>query len=186
MTSLSVDYSIAQKVIHWVMSLLLILDLFVAQKFDTALEDWDRFESRSDHATLGTIVAVLFIYRLYLRFRYGAPPLPDAMPAWQQKAARWGHITLYLLIGVLVTSGIATAINATSEITLFASFVLTSGQSDGSLFQTLRPIHEFATNAIIVLIAAHFLAALYHQFFEKDQVLKKMLIFWRRIPHQED
>ena len=74
------DYSVAQKAIHWVMAILITMDLFVAQKLGNVMEDWDRLESRVDHGSLGTIIGILFVTRLVLRFRTGAPPLPQGMP----------------------------------------------------------------------------------------------------------
>ena len=178
-TTLPTDYSVAQKVVHWLMSILIVMDLFVAQKFGGVMQDWDRLESRADHGSLGTIVAVLFLIRLYLRYRHGAPALPETMSNWQIKAAKWGHYLLYFLIGWLVVSGLVTAANATSPVALFGSWDITIGRTDTGWFDTLRVFHEFATKAIIALIGIHFLAALYHQFFAKDRTLIKMLKFWK-------
>ena len=72
-----IDYLRAQKVIHWLMAIVIMLDLNVAQKFGGDMELWDRLESRVDHATAGLIVTFLLILRIFLRFLYGAPSLPD-------------------------------------------------------------------------------------------------------------
>lgn len=52
------DYAVAQKIVRWLMAFLIMVDLAVAQKFGGVMEDWDRFESRSDHAGVGTLLAV--------------------------------------------------------------------------------------------------------------------------------
>ena len=173
------DYSVTQKVIHWLMALLITLDLFVAQKFGNEMEEWDRLESRSDHASVGTILTLLFILRLYYRFKHGAPPLPTGMPPWQVTAARAGHFLLYFFIGVLIASGIATGMNAANPITPFGLADITLGQANEDTFALLRPIHEFATNAVIILAIGHVLAALYHHFVSKDDSTTRMLRFWR-------
>ena len=54
-----IDYLRAQKVIHWLMAIVIMLDLNVAQKFGGNMELWDRLESRVDHATAGLIVTCL-------------------------------------------------------------------------------------------------------------------------------
>jgi cytochrome b561 len=179
MTEVRSDYAVVQKVIHWIMALLLILDLFVAQKFGNVMEDWDRLESRSDHASLGSIVAVLFLLRLYFRFRYGAATLPASMPHWQVRVAGFTHFAMYLFIGLLVLSGLATAINAAAPVALFGQMDITLGQADETLFDRLRPLHEFCTNAVIALIVLHLLAALYHHFVARDDSTTRMLRFWR-------
>ena len=48
------------------------------------------------------------------------------------------------------------------------------------MFNFVRGIHEFATNAIIALIVIHILAALYHHFIVKDETTKNMAKFWTR------
>lgn len=173
------DYSVTQKVIHWVMAILICLDLYVAQKLGGFMEEWDRLESRADHATLGTIVTVLFVLRIVFRVRHGAADLPPGMADWQVKAAKLAHFALYLAIGVLVVSGIATAINAAAPIALFGQVDITLGRADESVFDVIRPIHEFATNAVIALIVLHVLAALYHHFVARDDSTVRMLRFWK-------
>ena len=173
------DYSVGQKILHWLMAFLITMDLFVAQKFGGVLEDWDRLESRVDHGSLGTIVALLFIWRLFLRYRHGAPPLPAGMPGWQVRAAKAGHWLLYFLIGFLILSGLITASNATAPVPLFGAFDITIGQSEETAFIFLRQFHEFATKAVIALIAIHVVASIYHHFVAKDDSTAKMLRFWR-------
>ena len=43
-----IDYLRAQKIIHWLMAIVIMLDLNVAQKFGGDMELWDRLESRVD------------------------------------------------------------------------------------------------------------------------------------------
>ena len=116
MKSSNIDYSVAQKSLHWLMGLAIMLDLFVAQKFGGVMTNVDRFESRSDHASLGTLVVAFLAVRLLFRIHQGTPPLPGDIPGWQQRAAHTMHIALYTLIGVLGVSGITAAANADSGI----------------------------------------------------------------------
>ena len=174
----STDYSVGQKVIHWIMAFFIIMDLFVAQKFGGVMEDWDRLESRVDHGSLGTIIGMLFTLRIILRIRHGAPPLPGGMPIWQERAARIAHWLLYFFIGFLILSGLTTAANATAPVPLFGSLDITIGQTEETTFQLVRQFHEFATNAVIALIGIHVFAAIYHHFVAKDDSTSRMLRFW--------
>lgn len=65
-------------------------------------------------------------------------------------------------------------------ITLFGALDITSGQTSDETFVFLRQFHEFATNAVIVLIVLHLLAATYHHFIAKYDLTVNMLKFWRR------
>ncbi len=173
------DFSVAQKVIHWLMALMIMADLVIAQKFGDVMTDADRFESRSDHATMGTIVAVLFVIRLYLRWKNGAPALPAEMADWQKLLAHVAHWALYILIGWLIVSGILTAMNANSVVAPFGLFAFGDGIGNLESFGFFRWFHDFATKAIIALIALHIVAALYHVIIVRDGVTGRMLTFWK-------
>ena len=175
-----IDYLRIQKIIHWLMSILIMLDLVIAQKFGGDMELLDRLESRVDHATAGMIVAFLFILRIILRYRYGAPSLPSTMPVWQTYMAKAGHYGLYFLMGLLIISGITTANFTTDPIIVFGLINLSSEVNNVEMFNLIRGVHEFATNAIIALISIHILAAIYHHFIVKDDTTKNMLKFWTR------
>lgn len=175
-----IDYLRIQKIIHWLMSILIMLDLVIAQKFGGDMELLDRLESRVDHATAGMIVAFLFILRIILRYRYGAPSLPSTMPVWQTYMAKAGHYGLYFLMGLLIISGITTANFTTDPIIVFGIINLSSEVNNIEMFNLIRGVHEFATNAIIALISIHIIAALYHHFIAKDDTTKNMLKFWTR------
>lgn len=173
------DYKVSQKIIHWLMALLIVGDLIVAQKFGGEMTVADRVESRSDHAQIGVIVTLLLIMRLYLRVKHGSPALPTSMPVWQQSLAHITQWGLYVLIGCLVVTGMLSAANANSVVAPFDLFAFGDGSGLEATFLTVRSIHEFTTNAIIALIGLHILGALYHGLFVKDGIMSKMLIFWR-------
>ena len=173
------DYSVSQKVIHWLIAAAIMTDLVIAQKFGGVMEQADRIESRSDHASLGMIVAVLFVIRMVLRWRNGAPPMPDDMPLWQQRLAHFAHWALYGLIGALIVSGILSAMNANSTAVPFGLFSFGDGTGSEPAFVWFRGLHEVATNLIIALIALHIAAAVYHLVFVRDGVAGRMLKFWK-------
>ncbi|MDG1942634.1 MAG: hypothetical protein P8J17_00025 [Halioglobus sp.] len=56
---------------------------------------------------------------------------------------------------------------------VFLGFVM--GQGNEDLLQVIRPIHEFFTNAVTVVIVLRLLAALYHHFVAKDVASAKLL-----------
>ena len=62
-----IDYLRAQKIIHWLMAIVIMLDLNVAQKFGGDMELWDRLESRVDHATAGIIVTFLLCFKNFFK-----------------------------------------------------------------------------------------------------------------------
>jgi cytochrome b561 len=172
------DYLKTQKIIHWLMAIVIMLDLNIAQKFGGEMELWDRLESRADHATMGLILTVLFILRLILRYRFGAPSLPSSTPKWQVIAAQAGHYGLYFLMGALFLTGIISANFASHPIIIFDAFDIATANHDADWFLRIRGLHEFCTNAIIALIGVHIIAAIYHHFVAKDDTSLSMAKFW--------
>ena len=98
------------------------------------MELWDRLESRADHATMNLIVTFLFILRLILRYRYGAPKLPSTIPKWQVLSAQAGHYSFYFLSGTLVLTGITSAIFASDPIIVSGSYDLAFANHNTDLF----------------------------------------------------
>ena len=173
------DYRVVQKVLHWLMGIVLMLDLFVAQKFGGEMEIADRLDSRIDHASLGTTLGILFILRLYFRFRHGPVEYPAGMTPWQLRLAHFSHAAMYVLVGALLVTGVITAMNATAPLAIYNALDLTLGNNSEETFQFVRQFHEAMTLAVIGFIALHIVAALYHHFVMRDDSLVRMLRFWR-------
>lgn len=169
------DYRFSQKLIHWLMAVLIMLDLVVASKFGREMELLDRLDSRGDHASLNLIVMCLFLLRIYLRQKHGVPAAPNNMVSWQVSLSKVTHGAIYFFMAMLFVTGLATGMNATSPLPVFGLYDVTLGNTDESYFQFVRQFHEFTTQAIIGLISLHVLAALYHQLFLRDQVMSRML-----------
>jgi len=172
---MTTNYQFSQKLIHWLMAILITLDLVVARKFGGEMELLDRLDSRVDHASLNLIVLCLFLIRVFLRRKHGTPQAPNNMVAWQVTLSKVTHVAIYLLMAMLFITGLVTAMNATAPISVFGIYDVTLGNVDETFFQFVRQFHKLATQTIIVLISLHVLAALYHQFFLRDQVMSRML-----------
>ena len=88
-----------------------------------------------------------------------------------------GHYSLYFLMAGLIITGISMASFASDPIIVFGIDLAFAAHNQNTFF-IIRGFHEFCTNAIIALIVIHILAALYHQFFAKDDTTLNMLKFW--------
>jgi cytochrome b561 len=150
-------YSRAQKALHWITAAVIVAQ-FV---FHEAMADaWDRIEDGLTvafdplvmaHVAGGFAVLAFALWRLALRATRGAPA-PQGSPL-VQRAAHWGHIALYaVMIVMAVTGGMAWfgGIEAAAE-----------------LHETLKP-------ALLVLVAGHVAAAIWHQVVLKDGTLGRM------------
>ncbi len=83
-------------------------------------------------------------------------------------------------MGLLIISGITAANFTADPIVVFGSINLSSEVNNTFMFDYVRKVHEFATNAIIALIIVHIAAAIYHHFIMRDHTTRNMLKFWTR------
>jgi len=116
------------------------------------------------------------IARLLWRRSHPVPALPDGMPRWQQIASKATHHSLYLL--VLLQPVIGLTIASTSKFNLKAFGVFGLQVAPNETIHTIsETLHGANAWIITALIALHLVAALYHHFVRRDNVLKRMLPF---------
>lgn len=106
------SYSIPQKAIHWLMALLIFLNLILTEK----IEAWDHAMDAGNvtpeieaganiHAYMGIAILALGLLRLILRVRHGAPAAPAGEPPLFQLAAKLGHAAFYVLFFAMPITG---------------------------------------------------------------------------------
>ena len=172
-------YTKTAVILHWIMAVAIIgLLLF-------GLQTMGNHNGRllpTFHASAGFLLLALVIYRLIWRWINPPPPLPDGMTRGERILAKFSHIALYAAMILLPLSGWFA----------FTEHVRRSlGVAPASLFwMTKIPllpdfginfhfIHKWGGKAGLALIAIHVFAALKHHFFDRDDVLRRMII-WKQ------
>lgn len=159
MTPAPKGYSRTQIALHWA-AFVLIVQQFVLH--EGIAEAWDVIEDGgvppfdpvvAAHVFGGVAVLVFALWRLVLRRTRGVPDLPVGEPALARMAAHLGHGALYTLMIVMPLSGAV------------AWFGGVEGAAEA---------HEVLKPVMLVLVAVHVLAALWHQFWLKDNLLVRM------------
>lgn len=152
-----VHYTRTQKALHWVTAAVIVVQ-FVFH--ESMAEAWDRIEDGLTvafdplvmaHVAGGFAVLAFAVWRIALRASRGAP-VPQGSPV-VQRAAHWGHIALYaVMIVMAVTGGMAWfgGIPAAAE------------------------VHEVLKPVLLLLVAGHVVAAIWHQVVLKDGTLARM------------
>src|SRR3954466_5775985 len=108
----SLAFSSTQKVLHWTVVVLLILQEFV---FDSGMGRY--FHAHADgkpgaytltsivHILIGCAVLLLAAWRLSLRATHGTPPAPAGEPSIFAMLSKLTHTALYLLLFVIPLTG---------------------------------------------------------------------------------
>lgn len=65
-------------------------------------------------------------------------------------------------MGILILTGIISAIFAFNSIIVFGSFDLALVKHSADFINSVRGVHEFCTNSIIALLTIHIFEAFYH------------------------
>ncbi|MBG1231779.1 cytochrome b [Aestuariivirga litoralis] len=168
----SVKYSAVAVILHWVTAVVVIYMLFWG-------EDLIRGRTPANpalHASLGFSILVLTIARL--AWRFAKPPPPDVpMPRWQALAGHVLHWIFYGLLILIPLSGMAALDQEIAgrhpefaSLTFFGLFTVPHFS-----LGPLGAAHGLMTNLMIGLLALHVLAALKHQFIDRDGLINRML-----------
>lgn len=136
------------------------------------------------HKSLGVTILVLTLLRIGWRLAHPAIPLPAHTPPWQKLAARANHVLFYVVLIVIPLSGWLASSAAGRDFAWFGLFdwpllPVGGGREIAMRFMSL---HELVVKALYVLIGLHVLAALKHQFVDRDNVLHRMIPLIPRRP----
>ena len=158
--------------IHWLTALAILLMLVsglgAANTADAAIE----FNLLRAHAIMGTLVGILTLLRIiWWLFLDRRPADAAGLSRGQARAAHIVHYGLYAVILVMVSSGIGTVVlsGAAAQLTGAAALPLPD-------FAAVPPftVHGLLARLLIVLLAGHIGAALWHQFVRRDRLLARM------------
>ena len=134
------------------------------------------------HKSIGITILLLSLARLGWRLMHQAPPMPEAMAAWEKKAALAVHVFLYVLMIGMPLSGWALVSASPRNIpTVLFGFlpwphlpILSTLANKKEVADMLENVHGFAATVLALLIAGHVAAALKHHFMVRDDVLLRM------------
>ena len=155
-------YSTAQIALHWIVAVLVILQIVLHDGMVAAYAALRGEGAATEaalllgdlHVAFGIAIFVLALLRVALRVTRGAPPPPEAEHPTLRTAARATHLALYaVILAMPMTGGLA----------WFAGI------------DAMAELHGAGKVAIFVLVVLHIAGALYQHFVLKTDVLRRML-----------
>ena len=176
-------YSTVSLLFHWGIALAVLLQVLLI----TAHENTEGPISGQFvmlHKSLGLTILTLTLARIGWRLAHPAIPLPSGLLRWQRIAARVSHVLFYLALIVIPMTGWLASSAGGRGIEWFGLFAWPllpiGGGRDAA--RSLMGLHELVVKGLYVLIALHVLAALKHQFIDRDNVLHRMIPIIPRRP----
>lgn len=170
-------YTITAIVLHWLIAVL-IACAFALGVTMTDIPGLTPTKLRyfSWHKWLGVTVLGLACIRLLWRLSHPAPPYSPAMPDWQKKASDGLHHLLYLLIFIVPLSGYFYSLAAGVPVVYLGIIPLPVLMAPNpELKPLLKEMHYVLNMILLGAVCLHVLAALKHQFIDRDNLLKRML-----------
>jgi cytochrome b561 len=165
------------KLFHWV-TVLLFCYLFYLALTMTGMENGaDKWALYAEHKQYGAILGLIVALRIFWKITNSTPEQSAGTPLWKRKLASLTHFALYLIMLGFPLSGYAMSMAGGHDIIVFGYMVpdlIGESKSIGDVAHTIHGLLEYFTYAIV---GFHVLAALYHHFIEKDNVLTRMLPF---------
>ena len=176
-------YSTVSLILHWLIAALVVTQIVLIQAHEATDGAISR-EFVNIHKSVGLSILVLTLVRLVWRVANPAIPLPAETPQWQKLAARGTHVLFYVFLIAMPVVGWAASSAAGREILWFGLFewplLPISGGRDTA--RDLMDLHETAAKLLIALVILHVLGALKHHFFDRDNVLHRMIPLIPRRP----
>jgi cytochrome b561 len=129
------------------------------------------------HASIGITVLVILAARTVWALLNPVPDPAAGTPAWQHRAARFTHVTLYALTLMTILFGWFMAAVRRVPIVpdAFGIVPLPSPIAIAGSKDFFEEAHELAAYALIFVAGAHMLAALWHHYRLRDNTLRRML-----------
>lgn len=169
-------YHALARMFHWVMALC-FASLFISGAIMVAFDSKDSLRPAfySFHKSIGALIIALVLLRLLVRWSSKAPPLPDAIPAWERKLAHAGHACLYLMMIAVPLTGYATS-------DIYGYGVKFFSMPLPKLFPTISPqagaqagdLHTVLAYAFLALVGMHLAAIAKHRYVDRHCVMHRM------------
>jgi len=180
-------YGVVAQALHWLIAVLIVVQWVLAELADDAGHDkavhpaaaLQELTLLARHKSVGLTIFALAVVRLLWRFVSAPPPMPSAMPRWQVFAAKATHFAFYALLLLMPISGLVMSAAANFPVSYFGWFTIPNLVApDEALADVMKERHELLFDILFGLAVVHIVAALKHQFIDRDDVLRRMLP-WR-------
>ncbi|MBL1321429.1 MAG: cytochrome b [Methylophaga sp.] len=171
MNNSSARYDRVQIILHWLIALVLFfmigLGLYMVElpkqsELPPGEESVRAFYFLM-HKSMGLTVAMLIILRVVWRLTHKAPPLPDTVSKWQQRAAGLVHGAIYALMLAMPLSGYLQSMFSKYDTKFWGIVLPRMAEADKAAREQFTEVHEILAFLLIGFIVIHIAAAIKHR-----------------------
>ena len=169
-------YGAVAQAFHWLIAALIVIQFVLASMADDLPIGAHKLALLARHKSFGMTVLMLALLRLLWRSKHPPPALPDHMSPLERKLARATHIAFYVLLFAMPMTGWLMSSAKNYSVSWFGLFTWPNliGKNEAA-FDFLRSTHDTLAAILLTIAILHILAALKHHFWNKDNVLLRML-----------
>lgn len=168
-------YGAVAKILHWLIFALLAVQYAIGSIMPHIGRHTEDAGWVSWHFSVGAAILFFIVVRLVWRLFHPVPQLPTLAP-WERLLAVFVHWGLYLLVLGMTLLGWAATNYRGWDVRLFGVVTLPAIAPKGARWaHEAGDIHDVVVYVLLGFIVVHVLAASYHYFIKRDQVVARML-----------
>ena len=172
---MSTTYTPVAKGLHWLMAVMIIGLLVLGVYMHELPLSPQKLELYSWHKWFGVTVFLLVWLRLAWRVTHRPPALPESMSPLMQLAAHAGHFALYgLMIAIPMTGWLMSSAKGFQTVWFGVLPIPDLLGRDKDMGDLLQLLHKGLNILLMLTLAGHLGAALWHHFVLKDDTLRRM------------
>lgn len=171
-------YGSIAKTFHWLIAFLIVGQFVLANIAEGLPLGMQKIGVLARHKSDGILILMLAVLRLAWRIGNTPPPPVASLTRWQELASKTTHRLLYVLLFALPLSGWMMSSAKNYPVSFFGWFQLPNFIAPSeSAFKILLAVHATLATTLLIIAGVHISAALWHHFFKRDNVLRRMLPF---------
>ena len=169
-------YGLVAQLLHWSVVALVVTQVVLASQAEDTASLLQKAKILTTHKSIGMTILLLAIVRLLWRLSNPTLEPVAGTNAWQERLASIMHWLLYVLIFLTPMVGWMMSSAKNYPVSYFGLFTWPNLVAPNeALYNTLKTTHGVLAATMVSLAWLHAFAALKHHFFDKDNVLRRML-----------
>lgn len=173
------SYNSVSKFLHWTMAVLIMLELLVAYLLLPSKTELLKPIAKSLyflHFNIGFTILILLVVRVIWKLMHPAPKY-TSLHVLEIKFAHYGHIVLYVLLGIMVITGVLRYNIHSGDFLYLNTISIPSIISSHNmiLYSVIVVIHNLCGVLLVATVSIHIAMAIKHHVIDKNEVLLRML-----------